>query len=76
MCLAVPARVKTIRGSLAVVAVDEVEYTASLALLEDVSVGDYVMVHAGYAISKVDEEEARETIRLISEIDSSGGPDR
>ncbi len=74
MCLAVPALVKSIHGSLAVVAVEEVEYKASLALLEDVRVGDYVMVHAGHAISKLDEAEALETLRLISEIDASGPP--
>jgi hydrogenase expression/formation protein HypC len=76
MCLAVPARVKSIQGPLAVVAVEEVEYKASLALLEEVAVGDWVMVHAGFAISKLDEAEARETLRLIREIESSSAPCR
>jgi hydrogenase expression/formation protein HypC len=76
MCLAVPARVKSIQGSLAVVAVEQVEYKASLALLDEVAVGDWVMVHAGFAISKLDEAEAHETLRLIREIEAPSSPGR
>ena len=68
MCLAIPARVIRVEGQTACVQVEEVEYTASLLLLEDVSEGDYIMLHAGFAISKVDPEEAAETLKLLNEI--------
>ena len=68
MCLAIPARVIDIDGSTARVSIEEVEYTASLLLLDHVKPGDYVMLHAGFAIEKVDPEEAKETLRLLNEI--------
>ena len=68
MCLAIPARVIDIDGSTARVSIEEVEYTASLLLLDNVKPGDYVMLHAGFAIEKVDPEEAEETLRLLNEI--------
>jgi hydrogenase expression/formation protein HypC len=68
MCLAIPARVIRVEGTQALVAIEEVEYNASLLLLEGVEEGDYVMIHAGFAIEKVKPEEAAETLRLIREI--------
>ena len=68
MCLAIPARVMRVEGASALVMIDDTEYNASLLLLDDVRVGDYVMLHAGFAIQKVDEEEAIETMRLLREI--------
>ncbi|MGA2573367.1 MAG: HypC/HybG/HupF family hydrogenase formation chaperone [Candidatus Methanomethylicaceae archaeon] len=60
MCLAVPARVVKIEGELAEVDIGGIRREASLALVADrgIAVGDYVLVHTGYAITKVDEEEA------------------
>ena len=68
MCLAIPAKVISVQGSKALVMIGDTEYNASLLLLEDVKAGDYVMLHAGFAIQKVDEEEARETMRLLREV--------
>ena len=68
MCLAVPARVLEITGSLARVAVNGVEREASLMLLPEAKQGDYVLVHAGFAMQLVDEKEAEETYALLSEM--------
>ena len=68
MCLGVPARVICIDGSVATVNIGSVEYKSSLLLLNDVEVGDYILLHAGFAIEKIDPEEAEETIRLFNEI--------
>lgn len=68
MCLAIPAKVIRIEGTSALVTIEDVEYQASLLLLEDVHPGDFVMLHAGFAIEKVDPEEAAETLRLLYEI--------
>ncbi len=62
MCLAVPSRIIEINDSVATVDVDGVTREASILLLDDVKIGDFVIVHAGFAISKVDEEAARQTI--------------
>ncbi|MBF0302741.1 MAG: HypC/HybG/HupF family hydrogenase formation chaperone [Desulfamplus sp.] len=63
MCLAVPSKVIEIKNSVAVVDVDGVRRDASLMLLDDVKLGDYVIVHAGFAISKIDEDAAHQTIQ-------------
>jgi len=68
MCLAIPAKVLSVEGSIARVVIEDVEYNASLLLLEDVRPGDFVLLHAGFAIEKVDPEEAAETMRLLLEI--------
>ncbi|MFH1297590.1 MAG: HypC/HybG/HupF family hydrogenase formation chaperone [Bacteroidota bacterium] len=69
MCLGVPAKVLRIEGQTAVVSIGDVEFNASLALLEGIKKGDYVIIHTGFAIEKVDEHEALETIRLCREIE-------
>ncbi len=56
---------------MATVSLGGVEYPASLQLLPEALVGDYVIIHAGFAIEKVDPEEANETIRMIHEIEKS-----
>ena len=71
MCLALPARVIRVDGDVALVAIGNVEYTASLALLENVNPGDYVLLHAGFAIEKIDPDEAAETLRLLREIEKN-----
>ena len=70
MCLAIPALVKSIDGSLAEVEVGGVTRQASLQLTPEARVGDYVLLHTGYAISTIDEEEAGETLKLLQEIAS------
>ena len=71
MCLAIPAKVVSIDGTSALVSIENVEYTASLLLIDDVSPGDYIMLHAGFAIEKVDPEEAAETLRLLIEMETN-----
>jgi hydrogenase expression/formation protein HypC len=68
MCLAIPAKVISVDGAMAVVRIEETEYNANILFLEDVKPGEYVMLHAGFAIHKVDEEEAKETLRLLNEV--------
>lgn len=68
MCLGVPARVTKIEAELVEVMVGGIFRRASLQLLEDVRVGDYVLLHAGFAIQKIDKDEAEETLRLLDEI--------
>jgi hydrogenase expression/formation protein HypC len=65
MCLAIPAKVISVEGSSARVSIEDIEYTASLLLLDDVKPGDYIMLHAGFAIEKVDPEEAAITLQLL-----------
>lgn len=69
MCLAVPMKIISRAGDEIVAEVDGVRKEASVMLLgEEVTVGDYVIVHAGFAISKLDQEYAEETLRLMEEI--------
>jgi hydrogenase expression/formation protein HypC len=68
MCLAIPARVITVDGPEALVTIENVEYRASLLMLDDVQPGDYIMLHAGFAIQKVDKAEAELTLRLLNEV--------
>jgi hydrogenase expression/formation protein HypC len=68
MCLAVPARVMTIEGEFAAVDLTGVKMQVCVGLLDDLQIGDYVIVHAGFAISKLDLAEAEETLKLFREI--------
>ncbi|MBI5643424.1 MAG: HypC/HybG/HupF family hydrogenase formation chaperone [Deltaproteobacteria bacterium] len=68
MCLGIPGRIITIKGSHATVDVAGTKKDASIKLLPGSKAGDYVIIHAGFAIEKVDEEKARETLNLIDEI--------
>ena len=67
MCLAVPAEVKSIDGHVATVDYGGVRRTANVSLVE-AKVGDYVIVHAGYAIQVMDKEEAEKTLDLFREM--------
>ncbi|HDL08120.1 MAG TPA: HypC/HybG/HupF family hydrogenase formation chaperone [Desulfobacteraceae bacterium] len=68
MCIAVPGRVTKTEGNRADVEFGGVKRYVSLALLENISVGDYLIVHAGFAIHKIDPFEAEESIRLFQQI--------
>jgi len=68
MCVAIPARVKSIRGLTADVEVGGVSRRISLQLTPEVQKDDYVLVHAGFAIQVVDEKEARETLKVFEEL--------
>ena len=67
MCLALPAEVLSIDGDDAVVSLDGVRKRISLALVEDVAVGDFVLVHVGYALNRLSPEEAEKTLALMAE---------
>ena len=68
MCLAIPAQViKLVDIEHAVVDMGGVRKTISTALVDDLQIGDYVIVHVGYALNRLDPEEAAETLRLIAE---------
>jgi hydrogenase expression/formation protein HypC len=69
MCLAVPMKLTEIRGDRGVADVGGMKREIGLQLLESPSVGDYVLVHAGFAIQKVDEAEAQKTLALFRELD-------
>jgi hydrogenase expression/formation protein HypC len=69
MCLAIPACVMQLRGSdRAVVNLGGVRKTVSTALLDNVTVGDYVIIHVGYALAKLDQLEAQRTLQLFQEL--------
>jgi len=68
MCLAVPLRVVSIDGATAEVEMGGVTRRVSLVLVPETQVGDYVLVHTGFAISRLDEEEAEETLALFEEM--------
>lgn len=72
MCLAIPAQVIQIEEGLGLVELGGVVREASFMLLPDAQVGDYVLLHAGYALQKVDEAEAEETLRLLAELAEAG----
>ena len=70
MCLAVPVKIKKITNDTAVVDADGIEREASLMLMSDAKVGDYVLLHAGFAIQKIDEKEAVESLKIWKEMKS------
>ena len=73
MCLAIPAEVtKLLPAEMAVVSIDGVSKEISVALIEDLVVGDYVIIHVGYALTKIDPEEARRTLDLLRELSAEG----
>ena len=72
MCLAIPARVAEIlENDMAIVDLGGVRKEISLALVDDVAAGDYVIVHVGYALNRLDPEEAEKTLALFAEIAES-----
>jgi hydrogenase expression/formation protein HypC len=72
MCLAIPALIKSIDGQQAVVDIEGVTRDASLQLTPEAKVGDYVLLHTGYAISVIDPDEAEETLKLLREMSEAG----
>jgi hydrogenase expression/formation protein HypC len=76
MCLALPVRVvERLDGDLAVVDLDGVRKEISLALVDDVQVGDYVILHVGYALTKLDPDEAERTLALFAGLDAAQAVD-
>lgn len=73
MCLAIPGKIVEIvdiENHIAKVNIGGVKRNVNIGMLDDVIIGDYVLVHVGFAMSKVDEREAEETLRLLQELGS------
>ena len=73
MCVAYPMRVTAIEDDTATVSLGETKLVVSTELLDDVRVGDYVIVHTGFAIQKLSVEEAEETLRMFEEMAAAEG---
>lgn len=72
MCLAIPGKIVEIvdvENQIAKVEVGGVKRNINTGMLDDTRIGDYVLIHVGFAMSKIDEHEAEETLRLLKEID-------
>ena len=67
MCLAIPSKIIKIEDGMGIIDVDGVQRRTSLLLIEDAKVGDYVIVHAGFALHKIDEAAAMESLRILKE---------
>ncbi|MCM8785141.1 MAG: HypC/HybG/HupF family hydrogenase formation chaperone [Candidatus Omnitrophica bacterium] len=68
MCLAIPMKVEKIEGDFAIVSIGNVKKEVNISLLENVKKGDYVIVHAGFAIEKLDKKEAKKTLKIFKEM--------
>jgi len=67
MCLGIPMRVRKIKGDFAQVESGRLLRTINIQMLRNIKTGDYVIVHAGFAIQKVDPQKAKETLKLVEE---------
>ncbi|MDD4914927.1 MAG: HypC/HybG/HupF family hydrogenase formation chaperone [Methylococcales bacterium] len=76
MCLALPAQIITLDAAAdtATVSVGGVRVEVSMALIDDARPGDYVLVHVGYALSRIDEQEALKTLALFAEMNQYPAP--
>ncbi|MGB6838264.1 MAG: HypC/HybG/HupF family hydrogenase formation chaperone [Dehalococcoidia bacterium] len=72
MCLAIPARLFQIEGERGLVELAGVVREVSLMLLPEARIGDYLLIHAGYALQRLDEADAQETLRLLEEVAQAG----
>jgi hydrogenase expression/formation protein HypC len=68
MCLSIPAKVIDIDGYIAEVSIGGTILKAGLQMVENISIGDYVLLHAGFAIQKISEDEALETFKILQEM--------
>ncbi|MDA3939496.1 MAG: HypC/HybG/HupF family hydrogenase formation chaperone [Spirochaetia bacterium] len=73
MCLSIPAEVLSINGDMAEVSVGGTKYNANIELVENVNIGDFILIHSGYGIAKIDEAEAMDTLNLMQEIKKKAG---
>jgi hydrogenase expression/formation protein HypC len=71
MCLSIPARIVSIEGNMAKVSAGGALFDAGLHMIENPMVGDFILLHAGFAIQKIGVKEAEETLRLLEEMDDS-----
>jgi len=71
MCLSIPARIVSVNGSMGEVTAGGTIFKAGLHMIENAKAGDYILLHAGFAIQKISEKEAEETLKLIKEMKDS-----
>lgn len=71
MCLSIPAKIISIEGNMAEVSAGGSLFKAGLHMIEGAQPGDYILLHAGFAIRKISADEAEETLRLIDEMNNS-----
>jgi hydrogenase expression/formation protein HypC len=71
MCLSIPAKIVSIDGSMAEVSAGGAVFQAGLQMIDDAKVGDYILLHAGFAIQKISEKDAVETLRLFEEMNNA-----
>jgi hydrogenase expression/formation protein HypC len=71
MCLSIPAKVVDIKDNIADVSVGGAIFKAGLQLVENIEVGDWILLHTGFAIRKINEEEALETLKIFKDIEES-----
>jgi len=76
MCLAIPAKIIEIENEMGTIDMDGTQREVSLLLLENAEIGDYVFVHAGFAIHKIDETEAMESLKVLREMASLAGGEK
>ncbi|MEZ5082824.1 MAG: HypC/HybG/HupF family hydrogenase formation chaperone [Bacteroidales bacterium] len=69
MCLSIPAKVESIKDDMAIVSVGGTTYNASLQMLDDVKIGDYILMHTGFAIQKLSPEDAEESLKVFEEFE-------
>lgn len=68
MCLAIPMKIKRLEGEMAQVEAGSLMRRINIQMISNIRIGDYVLVHAGFAIEKLDPKKAQETLRLLNEI--------
>lgn len=68
MCLAIPEKIIKITNDTAIVRSGSIEHNVNITFLPNSKIGEYVLVHAGFAIQKIDENEAKKTLKLIKEL--------
>lgn len=74
MCLSIPGKIIEINDDIATVSIGGSKVKAGLQLVEDAGIGDYVLVHSGFALQRISEEEAERTLELIREMEGPGDP--
>jgi len=73
MCISIPGKILSIDGDTGKVSIEGNEYTVGLQMLDDVKVGDYVLLHTGFALQKISEEEAEQTLKILREMNDLEG---
>lgn len=69
MCLGIPLKITSIDGKEGTGELNGIKRKIRIDLIEDLNIGDYVMVHAGFAIEKIDEADAKETLDIVNELE-------